>query len=77
MTRWHEDDLAARMLQTESNIRLIRLPVEAEDPATGAPPDPLGRLPGEPLCPELGKDRKWLKQYKASYLNDPHGGARA
>ena len=71
MTPWHEDDLAARLMQTERNIRLMRLPVEAEEG------DPLGRAPGEPLCPELGKDAKWLEQYRESYLNDPEGGPRA
>ena len=73
MTPWHEDDLAARLLRTESNLRLLRLPVEAE---TGVP-DPLGRSPGEPLCPELGKDAHWLAQFKQAYLNAPAGGQRA
>lgn len=71
MTPWHEDDLAARVLANEHNARLLRLPVEAEDN------DPLGRLPGEPLCPELGKDATWLADFKASYISDPLGGARA
>ena len=71
MTPWHEDDLAARLLRTEQNIRLIRLPVEAEEK------DPLGRKPGEPLCPELGKDSVWLRQFKSSYLCDEQGGQRA
>ena len=71
MTPWHEDDLAARLLATEKNIRLIRLPVEAEEG------DPLGRLPGEPLVPEIGKDSLWLKQFRESYISDPTGGQRA
>ena len=71
MTPWHEDDLAARILQTEQNATLIRLPVEAQED------DPLGRAPGEPLCPELGKDAAWLADFKASYINDPQGGPRA
>ena len=71
MTPWHEDDLAARLLNTEKNIREIRLPVEAEAN------DPLGRKPGDALCPELGKDNHWLKQFKASYIHDAQGGARA
>lgn len=71
MTPWHEDDMAARLLSTEENIRLIRLPVEAELD------DPLGRRPGEPLCPELGKGEQWLAQFKASYMHDPEGGPRA
>ena len=71
MTPWHEDDLSARMLSTESNIRQIRLPVEAELD------DPLGREEGDALCPELGKDKKWLRQFKESYMRDPEGGPRA
>lgn len=71
MTPWHEDDLAARIINTESNVTVLRLPVEAE---VG---DLMGRLPGEPLCPELGKDAAWLADFKASYMNDPQGGPRA
>ena len=71
MTPWHEDDLAARILRSELHAQLLRLPVEAEQD------DPLGRMPGDPLCPELGKDRKWLQDFKATYLEDPKGGARA
>ena len=75
MTPWHEDDLAARILRTEDNIRLLRLPVEAEP--TAREPDPLGRQAGEPLCPELGKNAKWLRQFKRAYLKDASGGQRA
>lgn len=71
MTPWHEDDFAARLLQNEPNVKLLRLPIEA------GPDDPLGRKPGEPLCPELGKDAAWLADFKTSYLADPKGGARA
>ena len=71
MTPWHEDDLAARLLNSETNIEEIRLPVEAEEN------DPLGRKIGDALCPELGKDNAWLKQFKASYIHDAQGGARA
>lgn len=75
MTPWHEDDLAARILRTEDNVRLLRLPAEAEP--TESEPDPLGRQAGEPLCPELGKNAKWLRQFKRAYLRDPTGGQRA
>ena len=71
MTPWHEDDLAARLLASEVNTTLLRLPVEAEAN------DPLGRKIGEPLCPELGKDAAWLADFKKSYINDPQGGQRA
>ncbi|MCR5665084.1 MAG: phage terminase large subunit [Oscillospiraceae bacterium] len=71
MTPWHEDDLAARILKSEPCAELLRLPVEAEEN------DPLGRAPGEALCPELGKDERWLRQFKAGYLADARGGQRA
>ncbi len=48
-------------------MELVRLPVEAEEH------DPMGRKPGEALCPELGKDAKWLAEFKRSYLSDAQG----
>lgn len=63
-TRWHEDDLAGRLLSppddSESeNWHVVRLPALAEDPNDDPNgkwweklPDPLGRAPGEPLEPE-------------------------
>ena len=71
MTPWTDDDLAARIIRSEKNVQLIRLPVEAEEN------DPIGREVGEALCPELGKDNQWLTDFKASYISDPHGGQRA
>jgi predicted phage terminase large subunit-like protein len=63
MTRWHEDDLAGRMLQDQpGEWTILRLPAIAETQeerdandarlgqATGQP-DPLERRPGQPLCP--------------------------
>lgn len=44
MTRWHEDDLAGRLLMHQADQwRAIRLPALAEVD------DPIGRAPGEPL----------------------------
>lgn len=47
-TRWHEDDLAGRILASDDggSWTVISLPAEAEED------DPLGRQPGEALCPE-------------------------
>ena len=51
-TRWHEDDLAGRILSEEGDRwRVISLPMEAEDN------DPLGRRPGDPLWPEWFTDQ--------------------
>ena len=46
MTRWHEDDLAGRILASDDapNWTVVKLPAEAEED------DPLGRKPGEALC---------------------------
>ena len=45
-TRWHEDDLAGRLLAAEAGWKCLRLPAVAE------PGDELGRAPGEALWPE-------------------------
>ena len=62
MTRWHQDDLAGRLLNTPDRWTVLRLPALAETQEerdenniflkqpTGQP-DPLGREPGEPLTP--------------------------
>lgn len=48
MTRWHEDDLAGRILGSDDadSWTVVNLPAIAEDN------DPLGRTPGAALCPE-------------------------
>ncbi len=48
MTRWHEDDLAGRILASEDaeDWTVVNLPAEGEKN------DPLGRAIGEALCPE-------------------------
>lgn len=63
MTRWHEDDLAGRLLKEGPNDwHVIRLPAIAETQherdvyakKVSLPlgqPDPLDREPGEPMCP--------------------------
>ena len=60
-TRWHEDDLAGRLIDQEPNIEVLNLPCEAEEN------DPLGRAVGDSLAPEIGKDNNWLVQFKAAY----------
>lgn len=63
MSRWHEDDLAGRLLSDQADQwTVLRLPAIAEtqderdenNRRLGLPaglPDPLERKPGEPLCP--------------------------
>lgn len=67
-TRWHEDDLSGRVIREENNVEVVNIPVEAEAN------DILGREIGDALCPEIGKDNKWLHLFKDSYLKDPMGG---
>lgn len=62
MTRWHEDDLAGRIIKEEGDkVEVINLPCEAEED------DQLGRRPGDALFPEIGKDKAWLDDFKRSY----------
>ena len=59
LTRWHEDDLAGRLLAQEPDKwEVLSLPAEAEEN------DPLGREPGEPLWPEHGYDKEWMEAKK-------------
>jgi predicted phage terminase large subunit-like protein len=70
MSRWHEDDLVGRLLAAEERGELddgteaerwdvLHLPALA-DPAI-VDPDPLGRRPGEALCPERYDQRALLR----------------
>lgn len=69
MTRWHEDDLAGRLLRDEPDkYRLLNFPAFAEEG------DELNRKPGEPLWPErynrdmLKEIRQTLGEYSFSAL---------
>ena len=60
-TRWHEDDFAGRIIKNEKHVTVINLKCEADEN------DPLGRAPGEALCPEIGKGDVWLKDFKSTF----------
>jgi len=74
MTRWHEDDLAGRILASEDgpNWTVVSLPAEAEAD------DPLGRKVGEALCPqrypieELARLRMVLGDWSYTALYQQH-----
>lgn len=81
MTRWHEDDLAGRLIAEDESgdgegWEVIRLPALAEAPdRTSSHPylhldDPLGRAPGEPLEPARFDLPNVLAKHRAlgSYL---------
>lgn len=59
LTRWHQDDLAGRILASTDapNWTVCSLPAEAE------PDDPLGRAVGDPLCPSRF-DREALRDIR-------------
>lgn len=66
MTRWHEDDLAGRIMENyPDKTTIVNIPCEAEDID-----DPLGREIGDSICPEIGKDNEWLKDFKASIVSE-------
>lgn len=60
LTRWHQDDLAGRILASEDgpNWTVCSLPAEAEEA------DPIGRAVGEALCPQRF-DEAALREIKA------------
>lgn len=64
MTPWHEDDLAGRIQKTEEHLTVLKFPCECEDEEH----DPLGRKKGDALCPEIGKNNAWLKDFKESFI---------
>jgi predicted phage terminase large subunit-like protein len=62
MTRWHEDDLAGRLLREEPDKwTLIRLPAECD-----GEDDIIGRKTGDPLWPEGGYGKAWIQDTKTS-----------
>lgn len=77
MTRWHEDDLAGRILkeaeETGESWEIINLPCEAEED------DPLEREIGEPLWPQhyglewMNKKKKAIgsRDWQALYQQNP------
>jgi len=63
LTRWHEDDLAGRLLNPEfgkpDKWDIISLPAECESKE-----DPLGRAIGDPLWGSFGFDHAWMDSTK-------------
>ena len=63
-TRWTDDDLFGNIAKAFPGVEVVNLPCEAEEN------DPMGRQPGEPLCPEIGKGAAWLRDFKKAYCNE-------
>lgn len=67
MTRWHEDDLAGRLMREDdfaTKWRHVNLPAFAE------PHDALDRAPDEPLWPEMF-DEAWLREKRKEIGSRP------
>jgi predicted phage terminase large subunit-like protein len=62
MTRWHEDDLAGRIIKNEKHVKIINLKCEDE----GDDPEGFERV-GKALFPEIGKGDAWLEDFKYGY----------
>jgi predicted phage terminase large subunit-like protein len=75
MTRWHEDDLAGRLLAEQESggepWKVLSLPAEAREN------DPLGRRVGEPLWPEwfrpemFAEAKRDVRNWSALYQQEP------
>lgn len=66
MTRWHEDDLAARIMsEYPERTTVINVPCEAD-----SEDDPLGRAIGDPICPEIGRDKEWVEDKKSTVTSE-------
>ncbi len=81
MTRWHQDDLAGRLLKDDPDgWRVLRLPAIADDPD-----DPIGRQIGEALWPEwepleaLERKRREVgtRTWEGLFQQNPKPGAGA
>lgn len=60
LTRWHEDDLAGRLLAAEDGHlwRVLNIPAQADHDPDAGEADPLGREPGEFLISARGRTRE-------------------
>lgn len=66
MTRWHEDDLAGRIIKEfPERTTVINVPCEAD-----SEDDPLGRAIGDPICPEIGRDKAWVEDKKSTVTTE-------
>jgi len=62
LTRWHDDDLAGRLIKAEDGHRwkVLRIPAQADHDPNEGETDPLGREPGEYLASARGRtDDQW------------------
>lgn len=61
LTRWHEDDLAGRLVREEPGTwKVLNIPAQADHRPENGETDPLGREPGEYMLSARGRtDEQW------------------
>jgi predicted phage terminase large subunit-like protein len=65
LTRWHEDDLAGRLLAQDDNPwRVINIPAQADHRPEHGETDPLGREPGEWMISARGRTAEQWEQIR-------------
>lgn len=72
LTRWHEDDLAGRLMKSEPDAwEFLRIPAEADHRPELGETDPLGREPGEFMLSARGRTREqWEKRKRETGPKD-------
>ncbi|HEY9356501.1 MAG TPA: phage terminase large subunit [Arthrobacter sp.] len=68
LTRWHQDDLAGRLLErdTEAGWKVINIPAQADHRPEKGETDPLGRAPGEFMVSARGRTQQQWERRKAT-----------
>lgn len=66
LTRWHEEDLAGRLLAAEDGHlwRVVNIPAQADHDPNKGETDPLGREPGEFMLSARGRTREQWEAIK-------------
>lgn len=68
LTRWHDDDLAGRLLErdTEAGWKVLNIPAQADHRPEKGETDPLGRKPGQFMDSARGRTQKQWERRKAT-----------
>ena len=69
LTRWHEDDLAGRLIERDPDAgwKVINIPAQADHRPEFGETDPLGREPGEFMISARGRTLKqWIQRMKTA-----------
>ena len=68
LTRWHQDDLAGRLIErdVEAGWKVLNIPAQADHRPELGETDPLGREPGEFMISARGRTHKQWERRKAT-----------